>query len=69
MGVDDFCDYLEEKGFHSDIVTSFHRNRMSGATFLELSKDDLKDMGARDRRQSDRLQTSGRITRGTVSHC
>ena len=44
MGVDDVCDYLEEKGFHSDIVTSFHRNRMSGATFLELSEDDLKDL-------------------------
>ena len=43
MGVDDFCDYLE-KGFHSDIVMSFHRNRMSGATFLELSEDDLKDL-------------------------
>lgn len=45
MGVDEFCDYLlEEKKFHSDVVTSFHRNRITGATFLGLSEDDLRDL-------------------------
>lgn len=45
MGIDEFCDYLlEEKGFHSDVVTCFSRNRIAGATFLELSEDDLKDL-------------------------
>ena len=45
MGVDEFCDYLwEQKGFHSDIVTSFNRNRISGATFLDLNDEDLKDL-------------------------
>ena len=45
MGIDEFCDYLlEEKEFHSDVVTSFSRNRISGATFMGLSEDDLKDL-------------------------
>lgn len=45
MGVDEFCDYLlEQKGFRSDIVTSFNRNRISGATFLDLNDEDLKDL-------------------------
>lgn len=44
MGLDEFCDYLLEKGFHSDVMTSFNRNRVSGVTFLALSDDDLKDL-------------------------
>lgn len=45
MEIDEFCDYLlKEKGFHSDVVTSFNRNRISGATFLDLSEEDLKDL-------------------------
>ena len=45
MGVDEFCDYLlEQKGFHSDVVTNFNRNRISGATFLDLNDEDLKDL-------------------------
>ena len=42
---DEFCDYLlEQKGFRSDIVTSFNRNQISGATFLDLNDEDLKDL-------------------------
>ena len=44
VGIDEFCDHLLEKEFHSDVVTSFSRNRISDATFLGLSEDDLKDL-------------------------
>lgn len=45
MEVDEFCDYLmQDKGVHSEVVISFNRNRISGATFLELSEDDLRDL-------------------------
>ena len=45
MGVNEFCNYLlAERGVHSDVVSCFSDNRISGATFLELSEDDLKDL-------------------------
>jgi len=37
MGLEEFCDYMLKKGFHSDIVTSFDRNRVLGATFLSAT--------------------------------
>ena len=44
MGVDELSAHLLEKGFHLELVASFSRNRIDGATFIDLSEDDLKDL-------------------------
>lgn len=42
--VDEFCDYLEEKGLDETTVESFRHNAMSRATFLLLEEEDLKEL-------------------------
>jgi len=40
----EFCVFLEEKGFHEDVVRSFSSNRICGATFVNLNDNDLKEL-------------------------
>lgn len=40
----DFGDFLSERGFHEDLVSLFVDQRVSGAAFLKISEDDLKEL-------------------------
>ena len=42
--VDELEDYLEDKGVSEDVVRNFGRNRISGAAFLRLTEDDLREL-------------------------
>lgn len=44
MSKDDLCDYLNSKGLDPEAVDTVKQNRLSGATFLELSKEHLKEL-------------------------
>ena len=44
MSKDEFCDYLKCKDLDPEAVETVKQNRLSGATFLELSKEHLKEL-------------------------
>ena len=44
LNVDDFGEFLLEKGVHEELASLFVSNRISGSIFLRLSKDDLKEL-------------------------
>ena len=41
---EDFTSYLERQGLSSDIVDVITKNRLTAATFLELSSEHLKEL-------------------------
>ena len=41
---DEFGDFLSERGLHEDVVSLFVAQRVSGAAFLKISEDDLKEL-------------------------
>ena len=41
---EEFGDFLSERGLHEDAVSAFVSQRVSGAAFLKLSEDDLKEL-------------------------
>ena len=44
MSKEDLCDYLDTKGLDSEVVDTVKKNRLNGATFMELSKEHLKEL-------------------------
>ena len=44
LSCEEFSDFLEEQGAHGDVIAAFHRNRINGEAFLNLSEDDLKEL-------------------------
>lgn len=44
MSKDELCDYLKCKDLDPEAVETVKQNRLSGATFLELSKEHLKEL-------------------------
>ena len=44
LNCEDLAHYLEAKGVHEDVVSTFVRNRICGRTFLALSEEDLKEL-------------------------
>ena len=44
MSKEELCDYLDGKGLDPEAVDAVRQNRLSGATFLELSKEHLKEL-------------------------
>ena len=44
LNVDDFSEFLLEKGVHEEVASLFVSNRISGSIFLRLSEDDLKEL-------------------------
>ncbi len=42
--VEDVEEYLEDYGVSDDVVTNFRRNRVTGAAFLKLTEDDLREL-------------------------
>ena len=44
VDVEEFCDYLKEKGFDDDVVEHFWCNAVSLTTFLLLEEVDLKEL-------------------------
>ena len=44
LNVNEFADYLDEKGIGEEVVKSFKENEICGATFLELQNDELKEL-------------------------
>ena len=44
LTVDEFEEYLATKGFSEDVVRNFGRNRVTGAAFLLLTEDDLREL-------------------------
>lgn len=44
MNCSEFAEFLTDKGFHEEIVSSFSSNRVNGANFFDLTDEDLKEM-------------------------
>lgn len=44
LNVEDFGDFLLQKGVHEDIASLFVNNRITGVLFLKLSEEDLKEL-------------------------
>lgn len=44
MNCTEFNEFLVKKGFHEDVVSSFYNNRICGATFSDLTEEDLKEL-------------------------
>lgn len=42
--VEDVEEYLEDKGISDDIVRNFRRNLVTGAAFLRLTEEDLREL-------------------------
>ena len=60
LSVDELHDFLAEKLISSDVLASMENNGVTGAVFLELTDDDLKEMAPRmaDRVALRRIQRS-----------
>jgi len=41
---EDFADFLLERNFHEEVISLFVSQRVSGAAFLRLYEDDLKEL-------------------------
>lgn len=41
---EELCDYLERQHLHFEVVDIVEKNRLSGASFLQLTCDHLKEM-------------------------
>ena len=44
MDIEEFADLLEEKNMHEYIVETCRQNRVSGAVFIELTQEELKEL-------------------------
>lgn len=44
LNVEDFSEFLLEKGVHEEVASLFVSNRISGSIFLKLSEGDLKEI-------------------------
>lgn len=44
LSIEDFAEYLLDRGFDLSVVNSFEENRISGDAFLQLTDDDLKEL-------------------------
>ena len=44
LNVEEFADYLEDEGYEASIIRSFTDNRISGAAFLKLKENHLKEL-------------------------
>lgn len=45
MDVEEFCEFLVvERALHPDLKATFSENRVSGAVFLDLTEEDLKEL-------------------------
>ncbi len=42
--VDQLVEYLENKDVSDDVLRNFQRNRVTGAAFLRLMEDDLREL-------------------------
>ena len=45
LGVSELCCLLGEKGLDSDVIELFRSNKIDGAVFLDLNKEELKELG------------------------
>ena len=44
LNLEDFGDFLLEKGIHEEVASLFISNRITGSVFLWLSEDDIKEL-------------------------
>ena len=44
LNVEEFADYLEDEGYEASVIRSFTDNRISGAAFLKLKENHLKEL-------------------------
>ena len=44
LTIDEFAERLVEEGIEDEVVKTFEENRISGAVFLQLQEDDLKEL-------------------------
>lgn len=44
LNLEDFGDFLLEKGIHEEVASLFISNRITGSAFLRLSEDDIKEL-------------------------
>ena len=44
LDVEDFSEYLLDRGFDATVVKAFEENRISGDLFVKLTDDDLKEL-------------------------
>ena len=44
LTIDEFAEHLVEEGIEDEVVKTFEENRFSGAVFLQLQEDDLKEL-------------------------
>ncbi len=44
LSVDDIGEYLRESGIDDDVAATFEQNRISGAAFIQLTEEDLKEL-------------------------
>lgn len=47
LNLEDFGDFLLEKGIHEEVASLFISNRIIGSAFLRLSEDDIKELTPR----------------------
>lgn len=47
LNLEDFGDFLLEKGIHEEVASLFISNRITGSAFLRLSEDDIKELTPR----------------------
>ena len=44
LTVNEFEEFLEDEGLSDEVVENFRRNRVTGAAFLQLTEDDLREL-------------------------
>ena len=44
LDVEEFSEYLLDRGFDATVTRAFEENRISGAVFVKLTDDDLKEL-------------------------
>ena len=45
LTISEVCSLLKERGLDDDVIEIFRTNKIDGAVFLELNKEDLKELG------------------------
>ena len=44
MNCSEFTEFLTKQGFHEGVVSSLSNNRVCGASFCDLTEEDLKEL-------------------------
>ena len=45
LSISELCSLLKEKGLDNDVVEVFRSNKIDGAVFLDLNREDLRELG------------------------